>query len=52
MLKETKTSVLLAKIKSLSIDYNMELDWGKINKADEKELEYILGLIKRIYRSR
>jgi hypothetical protein len=52
MSKENNSQVLLKKIKSLSIEYKMELDWDKINKADEEELEHILGLMKRIYKLR
>jgi hypothetical protein len=52
MSKLTNSQVLLSTIKSLSIEYKMELDWKKINKADEKELEHILNLMKTIYKLR
>jgi hypothetical protein len=41
--------VLLLKIKKLSDEFKMELDWFKLNKADIEELERVLGMIKRIY---
>jgi len=52
MSKENNSQVLINKIKSLSDDYGMQLDWDKINNADGEELEHILGLIKRIYKLR
>jgi hypothetical protein len=43
---------LIAEIKALATEYEMVLDWPKINRADITELNKILGMIKRVYANR
>ena len=39
-------------IKSLAAQYDMALDWDKIKQQDIKELERIIQMIERIYKTR
>ena len=39
-------------IKNLAAQYDMVLDWDKIKQQDIKELERIIQMIERIYKTR
>jgi hypothetical protein len=47
-----KREHLLAQIQELSNTFEMELKWSKIYTADVLELERVLGMINRVYKSR
>jgi hypothetical protein len=41
--------VLLLKIRALSDEFKMKLDWVKLDKADVPELERVIAMIKRVH---
>jgi hypothetical protein len=43
---------LLDKLEELSIEYQMALDWGKIQHLSVDGLKNVLGMVERIYKLR
>ena len=39
-------------IKSLAAQYDMILDWDRIKRQDNKELERIIAMIEKVYKNR
>ena len=42
----------IKRIKSLAAQYDMVLDWDRIKRQDNEELERIIQMIERIYEAR